>query len=86
MANDVKVKINSTAARQILNSGVVQGELLKRAQRIKSSADSMGAGTVAADVRPGKNRAHALVKTTDHISKKSNAKHNTLLKSMDAGK
>lgn len=85
MAN-VKVKINSSGARQLLNSTAVQGELLKRAEKIKARADGMGSGKYTADVQPGKNRAHAMVKTTDFISKKSNAKHNTLLKSMDAGK
>ena len=83
---DVKVKINSAGARKILNGSAVQGDLLRRAEKIKASADGMGSGEYAADVRPGKNRAHAMVKTTDFISKKSNAKHNTLLKSMDAGK
>lgn len=85
MAN-VKVKINSSGARQLLNSTPVQGELLKRAEKIKARADGIGSGKYSADVQPGKNRAHAMVKTTDIISKRSNAKHNTLLKSMDAGK
>jgi hypothetical protein len=85
MAN-VKVKINSSGARQLLNSSAVQGELLKRAEKIKASADGMGSGKYAADVRPGKNRAHAMVKTTDFKSMASNAKHNTLLKSLDAGR
>lgn len=85
MAN-VKVKINSSGARQLLNSSAVQGELLKRAEKIKASADGMGSRKYAADVRLGKNRAHAMVKTTDFISMASNAKHNTLLKSLDAGK
>ncbi len=85
MAN-VKVKINSSGARQLLNSTAVQGELLKRAEKIKARTDGMGSGKYTADVQPGKNRAHAMVKTTDIISKRSNAKHNTLLKSMDAGK
>ncbi|SDY29102.1 hypothetical protein [Eubacterium barkeri] len=83
---DVKVKINSAGARQLLNSAAVQGELLKRAEKIKVRADGMGSGKYVADVQPGKNRAHAMVKTTDFISKKSNAKHNTLLKSINAGK
>ena len=83
---DVTIKMNSSGARKILNGSAVQGDLLRRAEKIKASADGMGSGKYAADVRPGKNRAHAMVKTTDFISKKSNAKHNTLLKSMDAGK
>ena len=83
---DVTVKMNSSGARQILNGSAVQGELLKRAEKIKARADGMGSGEYSADVRPGKNRAHAMVKTTDFKSMASNAKHNTLLKSLDAGK
>ena len=83
---DVAIKMNSSGARKILNGSAVQGDLLRRAEKIKASADGMGSGKYAADVRPGKNRAHAMVKTTDFISKKSNAKHNTLLKSINAGK
>lgn len=85
MAN-VKVKMNSAGARAILNSAGVQGNLLNRANGIKASAEGMGNGKYSADVRPGKNRAHAMVKTTDFVSIKSNAKHNTLLKALGAGK
>lgn len=83
---DVTIKMNSSGARKILNGSAVQGELLKRAEKIKARADGMGSGEYSADVRPGKNRAHAMVKTTDFKSMASNAKHNTLLKSLDAGK
>lgn len=85
MAN-VKVKINSAGAKAILNSGGVQSELLRRANSIKMSADGMGKGKYTADVQPGKNRAHAMVKTTDFVSIKSNAKNNTLLKALGSGK
>lgn len=81
----VKVEMNHAGAREILNSSGVQSNLLSRAQRIKAQADSMGSGIYAADVQPGKNRAHAMVKTTDAQSMASNAKHNTLVKSLDAG-
>ena len=83
---DVTIKMNSSGARKILNGSAVQGDLLKRAEKIKARADGMGSGEYSADVRPGKNRAHAMVKTTDFKSMASNAKHNTLLKSLDAGK
>lgn len=69
-----------------MNSPEVQDALLERANAVKARADSMGSGTYAADVRPGKNRAHAMVKTTDAKSRASNAKHNSLLKSLDAGR
>lgn len=69
-----------------MNSPEVQDALLERANAIKARADSMGSGTYEADVRPGKNRAHAMVKTVDAKSRASNAKHNSLLKSLDAGR
>jgi hypothetical protein len=86
MADISGLKINSAGAREILNSPQVQKELLRRANLIKANADSVGSGKYTADVQPGKNRAHALVKTTDAVSCASNAKHNTLLKSLDAGR
>lgn len=82
----VKVKMNSKGSRNILNASGVQKELLRRAKRMKASADGMGKGVYEADIQPGKNRVHAMVKTTDLISIKSNAKNNALLKSLDAGK
>jgi hypothetical protein len=80
----VKVKMNSAGARALLNSPEVQKELLRRAELIRSRAEASGA-SFDADVQPGKNRAHAMVKTTDIKSRRSNAKHNTLLKALDAG-
>lgn len=84
---NVKVKMNSAGAREVLNSAGVQSDLMARASRIKARADSMGSGTYEADVQPGRNRAHARVKTPkgDFETMASQAKHNTLLKSLDAG-
>ena len=86
MASGVRVKINSRAARALLNGPEVQGELLARAEKVKASAESMGSGEYVADVRPGKNRAHAIVRTTDIESRRSNAKHNSLVKGLNAGR
>lgn len=84
----VKVRMNPAGAREVLNSSGVQQDLLARAERIKARADSMASGKYEADVQPGKNRAHAMVKTPkgDFATMASQAKHNTLLKSMDAGR
>lgn len=84
---NVKVTINSAGAREVLNSAGVQEDLLARANRIKARADGMGSGVYEADVQPGANRAHAMVKTPrgDFRTMASQAKHNTLLKSLDAG-
>lgn len=82
----VKVRMNSRGAVGLMNSSEIQNDLLNRAQRIKSQADTFGSGVYVADVRPGKTRAHAMVKTSDPRSIVSNAKHNTLLKSLDVGR
>ena len=82
----VSVKMNSSGAIELMNSQEVQDDLLRRAERIKQQADTFGSGVYEADVRPGMVRAHAMVKTTDYRSMASNSKHNTLLKSMDAGR
>lgn len=88
MASDIRVEINPAGARAVMNSQGVQNELLRRAMNIADAAESVsGSGvTYAADVQPGRNRAHALVKTTDRHSRASNAKHNSLLKALDAGR
>ena len=82
----VKVRMSSAGSRAVMNSEGVRADLLARADRIRERAESMGSGAYAADVRPGRNRAHAMVKTTDARSIASNAKHNSLLKSLDAGR
>lgn len=82
----VKVKMNHSGSREMLNSPEVQDDLLERANRILDKVNSIGSGEYVADVQPGINRAHAMVKTIDYRSMASNAKHNTLLKSLDAGR
>ena len=82
----VRVKINSSGARAILSSAKVQADLDARAGRIKASADTKGSGVYEAVSAGGSGRARAVVKTTDVESMASNRKHNTLLKSLDAGR
>lgn len=84
----VKVVMSRAGSIALMNSAEVQGDLLERAERIKAHADGMGSGRYVADVQPGKTRAHAMVKTPDGDFKTmaSQRKHNTLLKSMDAGR
>lgn len=86
MAKTVKVKMSTPGCNAVRNSPEVQADLLARAERIRARAGGFGSGKYEADVRPGKTRAHAMVKTTDIVSMASNRKHNTLLKSMDAGR
>lgn len=80
------VAMNHAGARSLLNGEAVQADLMARAERIADRAGSMGSGEYVADVMPGRNRAHARASTTDARSIVSNAKHNSLIKSMDAGR
>lgn len=82
----VKVKINRAGARELLNSGEIQADLLRRAENIKTNAEGFG-GNYIADVQPGVNRAHAMVKTPrgDFRTMYKQAKYNALMKSLGAG-
>lgn len=92
MASNIRVRINPAGARAVLNSSEVQAELLRRANLVKERAESFGSGKYDADVQAGKTRAHALVKTKPgksseaYRSRRSNAKHNSIAKSIDAAK
>lgn len=88
MAKKVKVVMNASGSVSLMNSAEMQADLLGRAERIKAHADSMGSGKYIADVQPGRTRAHAMVKTPekDFRAMASQRKHNSLLKSMDAGR
>ena len=82
----VRVKMNIPGCIAYRNSDSVQSDLLDRAERIRAQAETFGSGHYTADVRPGRTRAHAMVKTTDARSIASNRKHNSLLKSIGAGR
>lgn len=82
----VKVTIHSSVARAILSGAEVAADLSRRAENIKNAADSVGSGVYRASVAQVGDRKVAYINTTDVISRNSNAKHNTLLKSLDAGR
>lgn len=86
MAKKVKFQPYATGFREIMKSRPVKSLMLKSARQMKNAADSMGSGKYEADVIIGKVSAHGMVKTTDYRSMRSNAKHNTLVKSIDAGR
>lgn len=83
MAGRVKVKIKSAGARAVLNSGEVQAALKTFADGARDSANaSLGADGYESYVQPGRNRARAVVHTTDWESRRHNAKTNALLKGL----
>lgn len=89
MAEITDFKINKSAARAIMKSPVVRGDLIVRAKRIRDAAEGMsvsrsakyGVATFDNDVS-----AHAVVYTRNNASKYSNARHNSLVRSIEAGR
>lgn len=79
-------KENISGFNELRNSNEVQELLLQKAKSIESSAKSKSGGSYTTDVKPGKTRAHARVKTADRRSRNMEYNHNCLLKSIDAGR
>lgn len=77
----VTVKMSSAGARQLMNSAEVQQLLLEHARDVAARA---GEG-FDSDVQPGRNRAHAMVKSTDYESMRRQATDNVLLKAIGGG-
>ncbi len=78
----IRVKINSAAARALLNSAEVKADIARRAGAVAAGA---GEG-FEASVQEGKSRARASVITADVEAIRKNAKNNTLLKNLDLGR
>lgn len=86
MANGIKIKVDSKAVMAILNSPEVQAEIQRSVDRVTNAANSMyGASGYKGDVIKT-DRPHGAVYPADIYSKRSNAKHNTLLKALSAGR
>lgn len=77
-----KLDLGKNYRSSVLNSQGVQELLSGHAQRAVQIANSMGSATYDTDTQAGKNRAHALVWTPSLHAIYSNAKHNTLLKTL----
>lgn len=75
-----KVVINGAGVREVLHSSGVQAILQDKIDK----AQSMCGDGYVADIQPGKNRPHAMVKTVTAKAARSNAKHNTLVKAFGA--
>lgn len=92
MSGKVKVVINHAGARAVLNDPAVKAELLRRAQLIREAAivsdPRLTGEDIDANAVEGRTRARARagVVTVTPKARNINAKHNTLLKSLDAGR
>jgi len=86
MASGAKVvyKTKPAGMKMILNSAGMQAAVTQAAQGIQGRASSMfGASNYGlSPARPGKFRCHAIVYTADRYAIRSNALHQTLLKSI----
>lgn len=83
------LKLNRAALRQILKSDPLELELFTRAERIREACDPdghLGEDAYIAVSSKGKNRARASVIAASRYARNSNAKHNTLVRAIDAGK
>ena len=83
---DWKVKADYAGMRAFMNGSECQRDCLSRAQRIANAASGVASGKFYADVQTGKNRCWAMAKATDYRAVASNAKHDSLIKSIDAGR
>lgn len=86
MSRDVRVKIDYSGVLEVLNSPEVRNDVQRRVDAIRDTANRMGSahgfeGDVITTDRP-----HGAVWAGDIQSQRSNAKHNTILKSLDAGR
>lgn len=90
MSRKAKVVINHAGARAVLNDPAVKAELLRRAQLIREAAIASDPRLTGEDIDAnavdGSTRARAGVVTVTPKARNINAKHNTLLKSLDAGR
>ncbi|MGE8691838.1 hypothetical protein [Bifidobacterium bifidum] len=81
-----KVKLHSQGVFEVLNCQGVRNDIERRTTAIRDAANSMHnakgyEGDVIATDRP-----HGAVRATTRHARRSNAKHNTLLKALDAGR
>lgn len=89
MARNVRVVMNHGGAEEILNSPAVTAELVSMANAIKAACDDKD-GDIGYQVKahPGRlgGRQYADVAAVSKHAIRANAKRNTILKSMDAGR
>lgn len=89
MAEITGFKISKSAARALMKDPAVRADLINRAKRIRDAAEGMSVSgnakymvsTYDSDVS-----AHAVVFTANDAAKHSNAKHNSLVRAIDAGR
>ena len=84
----VKVVMNSAGIEAVLSAPGITADLERRGAAIKARADSMGSATYEEHTRPGRKggRPYVVVAANSPHAINSNAKHNSLAKSISAGR
>ena len=78
-----KIKWNNPAFREIRTLPAVDADMQSRADRVAAAA---GSGYEAKRTANPRNRARAAVVTTSYRAIRENARNNTLLRALDAGR
>ena len=94
MMGDVRVKLNLSGVKQVLNSDGAVGAAMKCAQKICSAANAAAPEHgyykrqpfAAEQGKTSKGNKCAVVYTRTDLGKAMQAKHNTLTKSLGAGR
>lgn len=81
-----RIEFDESAIKELLTSSATRADIQRRVNAIRQAAAGMyGASDYRGDVIQT-DRAHGAVWAGDRYAERSCAKHNTLLKALDAGK
>lgn len=81
-----RIEFNESAIKELLSGSATRADVQRRVDAVRQTAAGMyGASNYKGDVITT-DRAHGAVWVGDRYAARSCAKHNTLLKALDAGK
>lgn len=81
-----RIEFNESAIKELLSGSATRADIQRRVDAVRQTAAGMyGASNYKGDVITT-DRAHGAVWVGDTYAARSCAKHNTLLKALDAGK
>ncbi|WNN93660.1 hypothetical protein SEA_CALLINALLBARBZ_10 [Arthrobacter phage CallinAllBarbz] len=80
-----QIKITPAQRRQLLRHPAVEADLARRAKNVRDAAGGESSGYVADSANPSK-RARAAVFAAGSKARRENARSNTLLRALDAGR
>lgn len=81
-----RIEFNESAIKELLSGSATRADIQRRVDVVRQTAAGMyGASNYKGDVITT-DRAHGAVWAGDRYAERSCAKHNTLIKALDAGK